>query len=193
MSHTIDSPPETKAEDIEAIVTETRRDFTTKFLAGLCGALVMFVPLVSGLLFVLDPLRRKKTGGDGEAFLFVTSIDAIPEDGTPARFPVIRDLVNAWNMYPKQPVGGVYLRRIGDQILAFNQVCPHLGCAVDYRKSTNKFYCPCHASEFTLEGEKTNVVPPRDLDSLETEIRNGNEVWIKFQNFRGATSEKVPV
>ncbi len=170
---------------------ENRRDFGTKLLAGLVGAVVMFVPLVSGILFLLDPLLRKKAGSTGDGYLFVTNLTALPTDGTPARFPVIRDRVDAWNLYPRQPVGGIYLRKIGDQVLAFNQICPHLGCAVDYRQATQTYYCPCHASSFDLDGKKQNVVPPRDLDNLKVEVRNGNEVWVKFQNFQGATPEKI--
>ncbi|MFN0199154.1 MAG: ubiquinol-cytochrome c reductase iron-sulfur subunit [Planctomycetaceae bacterium] len=173
------------------VAGDNRRDFTTKLLAGFIGALVMFVPLVSGILFLLDPLLRKKAGSTGDGFLFVTNLAAVPSDGTPARFRVIRDLVDAWNMYPRQPVGGIYLRKIGEQILAFNQICPHLGCAIDYREATQTYYCPCHASSFDLDGRKTNDIPPRDLDSLLVDVRNGNEVWVKFQKFQAATPEKI--
>ena len=58
MSKTLDALPETKTEESqqkgsELPATDTRRDFTTKFFAGLIGALVMFIPLVSGVPFAL--------------------------------------------------------------------------------------------------------------------------------------------
>jgi hypothetical protein len=31
------------------------------------------------------------------------------------------------------------------------------------------------------------------LDDLVVEIRNGTEVWVKFQNFRAGTHDKIPV
>jgi menaquinol-cytochrome c reductase iron-sulfur subunit len=34
---------------------------------------------------------------------------------------------------------------------------------------------------------------PRGLDDLVVEIRNGTEVWVKFQNFRAGTHDKIPV
>lgn len=201
MSHTIDSLPETKTDETpmnetpmhetHSSAAETRRDFTTQLLAGLLGALVMFIPLVTGILFLLDPLTRKRKGATDDGFLKVTTLDALPADGTPVRMQVIKDITDAWNFFPRQPVGGVYLRKIGDQVLAFNQTCPHLGCAIDYRQAMQAFYCPCHASIFSLDGEKQNVVPPRSMDSLIAEIRNENEVWVRFQNFRGGCPEKV--
>jgi hypothetical protein len=53
--------------------------------------------LAAGLLTLLDPLRRK-AGISG--FVHVTSLSALPEDGTPRRFPVIADRVDAWNKFP---------------------------------------------------------------------------------------------
>ena len=55
------------------------------------------------------------------------------------------------------------------------------------------YFCPCHTSEFKLDGTKQNDIPPRHLDTLEIQIRNGGEVWLKFQNFRATTPEKIPV
>ena len=125
---------------------------------------------------------------------------ALPEDGTPQQFTVFDDKQDAWNLFREVPIGSVWLRRIGKQVIAFNTVCPHLGCAVGHRPSENDFFCPCHTSAFDLDGKKLNEVPPRDLDVLEVrrksggvEQEDGDEIWIKFQNFRAATSEKVPV
>ena len=33
---------------------------------------------------------------------------------------------------------------------------------------------------------------PRAMDELEAEVRNG-EVWVRFQNFRKGSPEKIPV
>jgi thiosulfate dehydrogenase [quinone] large subunit len=39
-----------------------------------------------------------------------------------------------------QPKSGTFL--------AFDAVCPHAGCAVQYQQSGNLFICPCHGSQF---------------------------------------------
>ena len=30
--------------------------------------------------------------------------------------------------------------------------CPHMGCNVDWNKSSKQFICPCHQSKFNLDG-----------------------------------------
>jgi len=185
-----------------------RRNFVVEALAAGIGALIGIVPVAIGGLFFLDPLVRKSDQKDEPivegkgpggvvkgplGFIRLTlGIDALPEDGTPVRYTVHDDIVNVWNKFPNQPIGSVWLRRIQDQVLAFNTVCPHLGCAVDHRPSEGDFYCPCHASAFDMDGQPLNVIPPRAMDTLEAEVREGR-IWLKYQEFRGATSEKVPV
>jgi len=184
-----------------------RRGFLTRFLAGAIGLVVGVVPVLTGAAFFLDPLLRRRKGADVEGtaadgarvvkdadgFIRLdVTLDALPEDGTPQRVTVFDDLINVWNMTPNQPVGSVWLRKIAGQVLAFNTICPHLGCAVEHRSAEGDFYCPCHTSAFNLDGERNNEIPPRAMDALEVKLLDGR-VWLKYQEFRGATSEKVPV
>lgn len=157
------------------------------------GAAVTAVPLLAGLWTVLDPLRRKAGGGGP---VFVTTLGALPNDGVPRRFQVIADRADAWNKFPNVPVGAVYLRRTGDRTVeALNVTCPHAGCPVEFRPALNGFLCPCHDSKFKLDGALADLrsPSPRALDSLEVELRHGNEVWVKFQNFEAGKSHKVPI
>ncbi|MFM9963614.1 MAG: ubiquinol-cytochrome c reductase iron-sulfur subunit [Planctomycetaceae bacterium] len=174
---------------------EPRRGFMTHILAAGIGLVVGAVPALSGLAFFLDPLMRKKTGGSGDGFLKMpVALEALEINGEPQLVKIIMDKVDAWNTYLKQPVGAVYLRRTDkDKVVAFNSRCPHLGCAVDYKPSEKHYFCPCHTSTFGVDGVKQNEIPPRDLDALEVEIRNGSEVWLKYQNFRATTPAKIPV
>jgi len=121
------------------------------------------------------------------------AVDALPADGTPQAVKVHDDKVDAWNKFLNVEVGTVWLLR-NEQggVTAFNTVCPHLGCSVDYRQSNDDFYCPCHQSAFDLKGSKLNQIPPRSMDQLKVKVKDGKNVWLKFQNFRGATTEKIP-
>ena len=97
---------------------------------------------------------------------------------------------------PRVPVGAVYLRRVSDQkVQAFNVVCPHAGCFVDYDASGKSYHCPCHNSRFALDGRIADPKSPspRGLDELEVELRNGNEIWVRFLNFRAGQKERIPV
>lgn len=195
--------------------TETpRRSLLVHFLTAVISFIILAVPATVSGLFFLDPVLRKRKAASGDAThgalgkkdengfirLDVTR-DALPQDGTPMSVTVKDDLVDAWNMFPDVPIGSIWLRRVGDgPILAFNSICPHLGCSVDYVRANNEFFCPCHTSSFDLNGDKTNDIPPRSMDALEVSMRtngrddsNGQEIWVKFQNFQRATSEKIAI
>ena len=179
----------------EENASQPRRGFLTHILAIVIGGLAGAVPLVSGLLFFLDPLMRKRKGNDGDGFVKMPlTLEALEINDPPQLIKVSMDRVDAWNTYRNQPVGAVFVRRVAEnQVVAFNQRCPHLGCAVDYKPVERHYSCPCHTSAFGQDGKKQNKIPPRDLDELEVEIRNKTEVWVKFQNFRATTPEKIPV
>ncbi len=178
---------------------EPRRGFLSKALAILVGGLVGLVPLAAGAVFFSDPLlrRRKPAQGDGDedsGFVRVTTLQALPSDGSPRLFPVVADQQDAWNKFPQTEVGSVYVSKsAGDQLTCFNSRCPHLGCTVKYQADLSSFVCPCHDSSFSLEGHRNNEIPPRDLDHLDVELRNQNEVWVRFQKFRAGIPEQKPV
>jgi menaquinol-cytochrome c reductase iron-sulfur subunit len=170
-----------------------RRGFIKRLLAGAIGAVLGLVPAAASLKFFLDPLRRKSSVGEA---VRVASLDALPADGVPRKFPVIADREDAWNKFANVPVGAVYLRRTPEgQLAAFNVVCPHAGCFVDFKPESGNFLCPCHDSLFTVDGKVANPASPaaRPLDSLEIELRNEKEIWVRFQNYEAGKAQKIPV
>jgi menaquinol-cytochrome c reductase iron-sulfur subunit len=171
-----------------------RRSFVKKIAAGIIGGVITLVPGLAGLMVLFDPVKRKSTAGKGE--ILVARLSALPADGVPRRFSVIMDRVDAWNTYKNVPVGGVFLRRTADnKVTALNASCPHAGCSVRFSGTDEKFVCPCHDSLFEQDGAIANQSSPspRGLDSLTAEVRNENEVWVKFENFQPGHKEKVPV
>jgi menaquinol-cytochrome c reductase iron-sulfur subunit len=161
--------------------------------AVVIGAAATLPPLGAGLATLLDPLRRRSAAG---SFLFVTSLKALPEDGTPRQFPVVADRQDAWNRFPQIRVGAVYVRRTGPKsVQAFNAVCPHFGCFVNFVPDHGGYLCPCHNSSFALDGKVQDPRSPsrRGLDELSVEIRNDIEIWVRFQNFLAGSPEKIPV
>lgn len=171
---------------------EPRRTFLTHVSAFLVGGAAVLAPVLAGVAALLDPLRR---GGRERGLVRVTRLGAIPESGIPKRFAIETDKVDAWNTYQNTPVGAVYLRRTPDGILALNVVCPHAGCFVGVAPDNAHFACPCHKSRFDLDGriDDPGSPAPRDMDNLEVEIRNGDEVWVRFQNFLPGREDKTPV
>lgn len=185
------APSESSPAPVE---TPPRRGFLTQALAIVIGGLVGLAPLAAGVTFFLDPiLRRRKSATGADGFLRAATVAELPSDGTPQRFTLRADVTDAWTLYRNRVLGSIYLRLMPNgQVIAFNDTCTHLGCKVDYQASNQRFFCPCHQSSFALDGKKQNDTPPRDLDSLDAEIREG-VVWVKYQNFRTAMPEKKAI
>jgi len=175
-----------------AAAGDRRRGFVIKALALGSGGLAYVVPALAGIVAFLNPLKQKSQAGQ---FLRVASLDLLPEDGTPQKVSIVSDRTDAWNRFPNEPIGAIFLRRTeGGQVEALNVICPHAGCSVQYQPQNGKLFCPCHAASFALDGKRLDATSPspRDLDTLDVEIRNGTEVWVRFQNFRTGIPEKVP-
>ena len=189
------STVEKSGSDVSPASAPSRRGFVA-VLAGLgLAGVAWLVPLVSALAAFLHPLRQKGPAGEP---IRLASLEMVPADGTPRRFPVVAPRVNAWTT-SLEPVGAVYLRRTGpSEVTALQVVCPHAGCTVDYRGSEGEaaggFMCPCHRAAFDLDGRRLAATSPspRDMDQLDVEIRDGDQVWVHFQTFLLGTSDKVP-
>lgn len=172
----------------------SRRKFirvATLSASAACG----IFPIAAGVPALLDPVKKSSAGAGKVPWSKVALLASLPEDGSPAKFEVVQEkVVDAWTTYKDVPVGAVYLTRKNNEVVAFNLKCPHLGCAIDYRKQSNDYFCPCHNSSFALDGSVTteNSPSPRPMDTMETKIDEGY-VWIRFQHFRPNIPEKTPL
>lgn len=207
------SSEQTKSDQTPPAAETPRRSALVHLLTAFLSFIIVTVPATIGGLFFLDPILRKKKAADGKSAGSVArkdeagfirldlTRDSVPADGTPVSVTVLDDIVDAWNRFANVPIGSIWLRKVGDgPILAFSSICPHLGCSVNYRQAEGDFFCPCHTSAFALDGKKTNEVPPRDMDSLTVSMRtdgkddpSGNEIWVKYEKFRGARADKVAI
>ena len=168
-----------------------RRGFLAKLLALGLGAIALAVPTLSALAAFLNPWRQKAAMGD---WVRVASKAALPVGGPPQRCPVIADRSDAWNGYPAEAVGAIFLCQVSDdKFLALQTICPHNGGCVSYDPEKKNFYCPAHGALFDPQGLRLDEksISPRDLDSLEVEIRDGTEVWVKFEKFQDGSAQKI--
>ena len=116
----------------------------------------------------------------------------LPVDGLPRRFEIRSDRRDAWNLYANQAVGSVWISRKGStEVSAWSTSCPHAGCMVQLASNHNHFQCPCHNSRFEINGKRMGPQNPssRDMDRLEVEIREGEEVWVRFERFKSGISK----
>lgn len=189
-----------------------RRSFLVRAAAFLAGAVVAIFPFLAGLGVVLNPvLRRRGSGGpseedsggpqaappEGGQWVRIGSLDLVPPDGVPHRFAAIANVRDAWTYSPNERIGAVYLVRsaAGELPTAFTEVCPHLGCAVEYDAAVRQFICPCHVSAFAPDGDYLFGPSRRGLDPLQVELVDtdeGQDIWVAYQSFRAGIAKRIP-
>jgi Rieske Fe-S protein len=107
-----------------------------------------------------------------------------PSSSTPqgsGNWPPSRPLAAASAVPPDAPLdvtdtagSPVFLIRTGNSIQALSGVCTHAGCIVTWQQDLRDFVCPCHRGTYTLRGTVVKGPPPRPLNQLPLQIRNGN-------------------
>lgn len=107
-----------------------RRSFLKYVLAGLTSAIVVLA--VWGLAkFSFFGIARQRTREVSEEILAKLQSDEplhVPEAG-------------AW-----------LRRKSNGDVTALDDRCPHLGCRQKWNPEHKRFQCPCHGSEFDLDG-----------------------------------------
>ncbi len=77
---------------------------------------------------------------------------------------------------PSNGEPGIVIHTDGGDFVAYNAVCPHMGCTVGYSSANKIMICPCHGSEFEVSNGDVIVGPaPHGLTKLKVvEGTNGN-------------------
>ncbi|MFM7842885.1 MAG: ubiquinol-cytochrome c reductase iron-sulfur subunit [Planctomycetota bacterium] len=190
------NPADTHSSPLASFSPTERRQFLANSLAATAvGSVVALFPLGAGSLILIDPLRKKTSGGAERPYVRVASLDMLPADGTPVQVPVLADLSDAWNRESNQPIGAVYLMRAGEEVKCFNAICPHAGCFVGYNTAGKNFACPCHTSSFNLDGSIIAPSPsPRAMDELKVDqehLQQTGEIKVQFVNYLSGKHEQV--
>ena len=61
---------------------------------------------------------------------------------------------------------GLLIRTQEGELQAFNAVCTHLDCTVQYKADTSQIWCACHNGLYDLSGNVVSGPPPRPLERL---------------------------
>jgi cytochrome b6-f complex iron-sulfur subunit len=72
---------------------------------------------------------------------------------------------------------GLLIRTPDGDLQAFNAVCTHLDCTVQYKADTSQIWCACHNGLYDLSGNVVSGPPPRPLERLVVNQR-GEEVVV---------------
>jgi menaquinol-cytochrome c reductase iron-sulfur subunit len=76
------------------------------------------------------------------------------------------------------------------RIVVYSPMCTHLGCAYTWNGTAGRFDCPCHLSQFNVEGEVIGGPAPRPLDRLPVKIENGR-LLVMYKEFKAGLPRSV--
>ena len=88
---------------------------------------------------------------------------------TPTEVVFRKNRVDGWRVTSEKSIAWV-VKQSDNDIVAFSPRCPHLGCAVHWVAKQNEFFCPCHASTFSIEGQVLSGPAQRPLDRFEAKV-----------------------
>lgn len=84
--------------------------------------------------------------------------------------------------YPTGRDSAILIRTADGAYHAYGQKCTHLSCPVYYSRDHQRLECPCHEGAFdAATGAVLYGPPPRALDAIEVEMRDG-QVWAIGRN-----------
>lgn len=126
-------------------------------------------------------------GADEAGWYRVAELSAL-RPGEPFQATVRGDEVDAWSVAPDRRLGAVWLlREAGDAVRALSAECPHVGCQIE--RAERVFRCPCHVSDFDLQGRCLTGPSPRAMDPLDVRVRDGG-VFVRFVRYRLGTAAR---
>jgi menaquinol-cytochrome c reductase iron-sulfur subunit len=162
------------------------------FLSACTTILICLIGLLAAIpavAYFCAPLRRKASSGP-----------AYVDAGSLADFPVGEWRLRALEVvqedgWKKTRVRhAVWVRRQQEDpaLTVLSPICPHLGCPINWHPDRAQFNCPCHGGSFDIQGQMISGPPPRAMDPLDFEIRQGR-LWVRWQDFKIGVREQVPV
>lgn len=134
----------------------TRRDFIVLFGVGWVAN---YLPIAIATTYAAQPEPQSKLKSKiSENWLHVATVEELDKMG---------QLLNE-----KSPVGPILI--IGtsksQNLIAVNPTCTHLGCKVEWESQEKIFLCPCHASEFGVDGKVLNGPATKPLNKYAVKI-----------------------
>ncbi len=63
------------------------------------------------------------------------------------------------------------LIKAGDEVRAFNAICTHTDCTVEFRAGKGDIFCACHNGVYSLDGRNISGPPPRPLQEYKVALR----------------------
>lgn len=141
-----------------------RRSFferATQFL----GALIAGGLGLPALIYLLKPANTVPPGGFVDAADLTALKPRIPEE---VAFQRIRK--DGWKLITEKSTAWV-VKLSESEVVAYSPQCTHLGCAYHFEETKGEFVCPCHATNFSIDGRVLAGPAPRPLDRFPVKVQ----------------------
>jgi Rieske Fe-S protein len=134
-----------------------RRSFVDLILgAGVVGSLVSFLYPV--LKFVLPPAIA----------------EAMDQTVVAAKVGELAPNTGKIFKFGRRP--GLLINTPSGELRAFDAICTHLNCTVQYRSDFGQIWCACHNGLYDTSGKNISGPPPRPLEAFAVSIRGDDIV-----------------
>jgi Rieske Fe-S protein len=166
----------------------TRRAFLGWWIASILTATVAAVAAPLGL-YVFPPGTANRTKQKIRVSL-ATPVAALAE-GAASRFDAPTGMAFVMADGGEQnaagdPTFGGFLTRDQGKLRAFAITCPHLGCSYAFDDGKKHFVCPCHGSEFALDGRVIHGPATSPLSHLTWDVGPGaNDIDVEGLSISG--------
>jgi menaquinol-cytochrome c reductase iron-sulfur subunit len=144
---------------------QTRRAFYLAAIYAL-GAIIGLALAIPTAIYLLVAPRTPRESG----FIDAGDISQLTP-GSPVELSFQESRIDGWRPETEQKTAWV-VKTPDNKILAFGPQCTHLACAYHWESGQNKFVCPCHGSEFSIDGKVLAGPAARPLDRYQTRIEN---------------------
>jgi cytochrome b6-f complex iron-sulfur subunit len=73
---------------------------------------------------------------------------------------------------------GVWMVKQEGKLVAFSNICTHLGCIPNWQPTDLKFKCPCHGSGFYMNGINFEGPAPRPLERYKISLNTEGKIVV---------------
>lgn len=88
--------------------------------------------------------------------------------------------VNQGKNFQFGSIPGLVIHTPDGQFHAFDAICTHLGCTVQYRPDLGHIWCACHGGQYDPQtGKNISGPPPKPLTALKVDVKGGQIVVSK--------------
>ena len=143
------------------LIKNTRRNFLNWILGTGVGALCISV-LYPVARYLVPP--KVEEAATNQVTLPLAPRDIAPNTGEIFKFG-------------SRP--GIVVRTPSGELKAFDGMCTHLDCIVQYRDDIGHIWCACHNGHYDLTGRNIEGPPPRPLEEYEVFVQGDRIVVSK--------------